>query len=301
MGERIAEPGTAVSLRNHTAVRPSRRRLAALAGVWLLAGGLLAACPQPPATGADIAVLIHGEEIHYEQFEEHLRGHVNGVDAPLDSRVQSRLFDQFLDEQLLTRLAVERGLVEPGIEHRDAVGFLLQGSPRQDWAETRLRAYYDAHQADLRHPEEVRLRQILVADRDVAEQALEAITAGGDFREVAARFSQEPNAQMGGDQGRLAREDLPTAYADVVFELEPGEVTGIIPADYGFHLFQVVDRYPAEVPPFEEATATIRGVLERQRVDEIIAGFIQEARERYNVTVFPSNIPFDYQGEYLQP
>ena len=33
-------------------------------------------------------------------------------------------------------------------------------------------------------------------------------------------------------------------------------------------------------------------------LDEIVAGFIYEARERYNVVVFPSNIPFDYQGDY---
>ncbi|MCP4200705.1 MAG: hypothetical protein GY769_02070, partial [bacterium] len=121
---------------------------------------------------------------------------------------------------------------------------------------------------------------------------------GEDFGQVAARFSQEPNSQLGGDQGRLAREDLPVAYADAIFDLAPGEVTDIVSADYGFHLFQVVERYPAEVAPVEEVAPAIRQVLERQRVDETVASFVDEARERYNVIVFPSNIPFDYQGDY---
>ncbi len=289
--------------RRHTGVRLSLRQncrllvfLGAIGAVVALAG-----CQQPPAIGADVAVRIHGEEVRYDQFEAYLRDNVDGADASLESAVQSRLFDQFLDEQLLTRLAVERGMVEPDVDHRDAVAFLLEGTPREDWPDSRLRAYYEAHRSEYRRPEEVHLRQILVTERETAEEARQAIEAGGDFGEVAARFSQEPNAQLGGDQGRLAREDLPVAYVDAIFALAPGEVTGVIAADYGFHLFQVVERYPAEVLPFEEVAGAIRAVLERQRVDEIVAGFIQEARDRYNVTIFPSNIPFEYQGEYEQP
>lgn len=262
--------------------------------------GLLGACRQPPPIAADVAVLIHGEEMHYDQFEAYLRENMGGEEAALDSEVLSRLFDQFLDQQLLIRLAVERGMVEPGVALREAVELVLGDFPKTSWTEEQLRAYYQAHEADYRRPEEVHLRQILVADRDDAEQAHAAIAGGEDFAQVAARFSQEPNAQMGGDQGRLAREDLPASYADAIFSLSAGEVTDIVTADYGFHIFQVVERHPAEVQSFEAVAGEIRGVLERQWVDEIVAGFIDEARERYNVVVFPSNIPFDYQGDYVQ-
>ena len=191
-------------------------------------------------------------------------------------------------------------MVEPGVELREAVELVLNEFPRTGWTDSQLRAYYEAHKDEFRHPEEVHLRQILVADREAAEQARDAIAGGEDFAQVAARFSQEPNAQLGGDQGRLAREDLPTTFADTIFGLGAGEVTDIVTADYGFHIFQVVERYPAELQPFEDVENTIRQALERQRVDEIVAGFIDEARERYNVVVFPSNIPFDYQGDYVQ-
>ncbi len=264
----------------------------------LLLAGMLAPCRRPPAIDADVAVLIHGEEVRYDVFESYLRDNVDGAAASLDNEVQSKLFDQFLDQQLLVRLAVERGLVKPEVEPREAIDFLLRGSPGTVWTVARLAAFYHAHKTDYHRPEEVHLRQILVTDRGVAEQAREAIASGEDFGQVAARISQEPNAQLGGDQGRLAREDLPAAYADAIFDLAPGEVTDIITADYGFHLFQVVDRYPARIAPLEEVANTIRETLERQQVDEIIAGFIQEGRERYNVVVFPSNVPFDYQGDY---
>ncbi len=266
----------------------------------VVAGCLAGGCRQPPPIAADVAVLIHGEEMHYDQFGGYLRDNVDSTDTVLDSEVLSRLFDQFLDQQLLIRLAVERGMVEPGVELREAVELVLADFPRTGWTEAQLEAYYQAHEANYRRPEEVHLRQILVPDRDDAEQARDALAAGEDFAQVAARFSQEPNAQLGGDQGRLARDDLPTKYADVIFDLAAGEVTDIVTADYGFHIFQVVERYPAEVQPLQAVAGEIRRALERQRVDEVIAGFIDEARQRYNVVVFPSNIPFDYQGAYVQ-
>lgn len=278
----------------HTGVRFRARWLAAAA----LATVLFSACRQPPAIGADVAVRIDGEEIPYGAFEAHLRSNFDAEETSLEGQAQNRLFDQFLDEQLLLRLAIERGLVEPGVDQRQAVEFLLRGQPRPAWTEPQLRAYYQAHLTDFERREEVHLRQILVHDRADAEQAQGALADGEDFPQVAARFSQAPNAQMGGDQGRLSREDLPSSYADAIFDLAVGEVTGIVAADYGYHLFEVVARYPAEVATFEEVAAEIRRTLEGQRVDETVEGFIQEARERYNVTVFPDNFPFDYQGDY---
>ena len=259
----------------------------------------LVGCRNPPAIGADVAVRIDGEEIHYGEFESYLRDNVAGDESSLESEVQDQLFDQFLDEQLLIRLAIERGMVEPDVDQRQAMTFLLRGQPRQLWTEAQLRAYYGAHEADFRRQEEVHLRQILVHERADAEQALQAIADGEEFSQVAARFSQAPNAGLGGDQGRLSRDDLPAAYADAIFDLPAGKVTDIVSADYGFHLFEVVERYPAELAPFHEVAPEIRRTLERQRIDGLVEAFIQEARERYNVTVFPANFPFDYQGEYF--
>lgn len=272
-----------------------------LAMALSLSLSMVLACRQPPASGSDVAVRIDGEEIHYGDFETYLRQNMDGTDSSLDSAVQSQLFDQYLDAQLLIRLAIERGLVEPGVDHRHAMAFLLRDDASEGFSEAELQAYYDAHRSQYQRPEEVHLRQILVEGRAAADQAHAAITAGEDFAEVAARISQEPRAHLGGDQGRLAREDLPIAYVDAIFALAPGEVTDVITADYGFHIFQVVKRYPAETLPLEAVADEIRGILDRHRLDERVAGFIHEARERYNVVVFPTNFPFEYQGDYAHP
>ena len=103
-------------------------------------------------------------------------------------------------------------------------------------------------------------------------------------------------AVLGGDQGFLGREDLPPAFADTIFDLAVGEFSDIVTADYGFHIFQVTERRPAELVPVREAAAEIRDLLRRTESQEVRRRLVEEARDRYNTVVYASNLPFDYRG-----
>lgn len=262
---------------------------------------------RPRAIGTDVVVTVEGDEIHYSEFESYLRESVDSSDLPLGRTVLDQLFDQFLDERLLVRLAMDRGL--PGGEPADgtaridqhfAITFLLRQEPAPRLSEAELLAHYDAHREEYQRPASVRLHQILVQERPQAVAVIEALDRGEDFAEVAARFSQVPIRPLGDEEGRLAREDLPEAFADLIFELEPGTISGIIDADYGFHIFEIVERLPASDVPFDEVAGKIRQVLERRSRDALVVSFVEESRRRYNVRIHLSNFPFDYRGFYAQ-
>jgi hypothetical protein len=254
----------------------------------------------PPAP--DVAAKIgENEEVRYSEFESYLESTVGDGESVLASDVLSQLLDQFLDERLLVRLAVDRGLLRSGEgrgARRRAIDALLREGLREEPAPAEVEAWYRRHRQELARPERVRLRQILTEDRAAADRALQEIQAGADFAEVARRLSREPGAASGGYQGELSREDLPPAFADVIFGLEPGEVSPVVPADYGFHVFQVLDRAPAEVVPLEQVREEILGRLRRERADRLLARLVTEARGRYNVVVHTRNLPFDYVGSY---
>jgi len=312
-------------------VRKSRRSLhlrcplrtpaaaAALLSILLVAA---AGCRRQVATSADVAATIDGEEIHYLQFESYLRDQASwrgrpGPETSFEADVQSRIFDQFIDGQLLVRLAIERGMsydpavrddgktadkpfAEPGAAERMAMALLLRDSVQRAWGEDAIAAYYEAHREEFQQPEQVHLRQILVEERSRAEAAQQALARGEDFTEVAARFSQGPKAHLGGDQGLLSRDDLPTDFRETIFAREPGEVSGIVSAYYGFLIFQVVERFAAQTEPLQAVAGEIRRTLARGQVDELAEELLREARERYNVKVFPDNFPFEYQGAYAK-
>ena len=262
---------------------------------------LLAACSQTEPPAPDLVARIGTEEIRYGRFEDYVKRTAGDGQTVLAGDVLSQLFDQFLDEELLARLAIDRGLVREGasaVARRRAVDALLAAELEKEPAPREIAAYYQAHRGEFARPERVRLRQILTQDRATAERALRELAGGADFAQLARRLSRDPGAASGGFQGELSRQDLPPAFAEVIFSLEPGEVSRLVPAEYGFHIFQVVSRSPAEVIPLEQARDEIAERIRQQRADRALAGLVGEARRRYNVSVYDRNLPFAYRGSY---
>ena len=77
--------------------------------------------------------------------------------------------------------------------------------------------------------------------RQRALQALSEVRAGKDFGEVAASFSNAPDAASGGNLGWRTAARLPTIFTDIVKTLKKGEVSGLLRSAGGFHLVKLVD------------------------------------------------------------
>jgi hypothetical protein len=267
-------------------------------GCWAL---LLAACQRAAPPSPDAAASVGDTDVRCAELESYVARNVGESPSTLGSDVLSELFDQFLDERLLIRLAADRRLVRPTGDPGDArraTDALLADGLRQEPGEAEISRYYQEHREEFARPERVRLRQILTADRKAAEEARREIAAGTPFEAVSQRLSKGPRADGGGYQGELARGDLPPSFADLIFALKPGEVSPVVPAEYGFHLFQVTEREPAEVVPLAAARGEILGRLRQQRADQLLRSLVQEARSHYNVKVYERNLPFAYQGSY---
>lgn len=265
-----------------------------------------AGCERPAPPPPDVAAEVAGEPVRYAEFESHLERQLGESGASLGSDVLSELLDQFVDERLLARLAVDEGLVRAGsvarpAGRRRAIDLLLAADEEAPPTEAEIAAWYDRHRDEMRRPERVRLRQLLVEDRATAEKALAEVRAGADFATVAARVSDDPSvATMAGLEDELSRDELPPAFAEAVFELGPGEVSEPVEAEYGVHLFLVTARLPEEIVPLAEARREIERTLRRDAADRRLAALVEEARRRYDVRVNERNLPFDYRGSYLE-
>ena len=272
----------------------------------LLAALFLFACHPGKPPAPDVVARIGETEVHYSEFESYLSRTGGDGENVLASDVLSQLFDQFLDEELLVRRAADRGLVKESLAGKDAgpgarrraIDELLRADVKAQPSDPEIAAYYVAHHDEFARPERVRLRQILTEDRATAEKALRELAAGADFGRLADKLSRDPGAKSGGYQGELSRQDLPPAFADLIFALQPGQVSRLVPADYGFHIFQVVARAPAEVVPLETARPEIAEHLREQKADQVLTELVQDARRRYNVQLYERNLPFEYKGSY---
>ncbi|HEY9132523.1 MAG TPA: peptidylprolyl isomerase [Dyella sp.] len=75
-----------------------------------------------------------------------------------------------------------------------------------------------------------------------AQQAIDAIKGGMDFKAAAIRFSDGQDALEGGDLGWRRMDEVPPAFADTVATLKPGDVTPALRGPTGFHILKLIDQ-----------------------------------------------------------
>ncbi len=260
---------------------------------------LATACqPSEPLVAPDVVARLGERELRYAAFESYLERNLGEPGGALASAALSRLFDQYLTEELLADLARERGLVGSAAPVGEAVEALLATGPDREPRRDEIESYFAAHRDEFERPARVHLRQILVDERLTAERARRELAAGAPFAQVLTRLTPPGGSPPGGDQGVLARDELPPTFADLVFRLEAGQVSEVVAADYGFHVFQVVETFPAESLPLAEAEPEIRGRLRQAAADRALSRLVAEARSRYTVLVYERNLPFNYRGAH---
>lgn len=97
-------------------------------------------------------------------------------------------------------------------------------------------------------PEQIRER------RARAEQALAALKAQTNFGQVAATYSDAPDAMQGGLLGWRTGSRLPTLFVEAVNALQPGESSAILRSPNGFHILRLIDRRGKDTPLLVQQT-----------------------------------------------
>ena len=110
-------------------------------------------------------------------------------------------------------------------------------------------------------------------------------------------LTKSPDVVFGGYTEDLSPEDLGPAFRDVLDTLAAGEVSDIVAADYGFHLFHVKERRPAATLSWEEAVPLVTLQLQGELADRALGDMLRVAEALYPVTVLGRNLPFLWDVE----
>ncbi|MEO5701068.1 MAG: peptidylprolyl isomerase [Casimicrobiaceae bacterium] len=102
-------------------------------------------------------------------------------------------------------------------------------------------------------PEQATPEQV-EARRQRAEAALAQVRGGADFAQVAAGFSDAPDALQGGSLGWRPPARLPSVFDQPVRTMKPGDVSDILRSASGFHIVKLVDRRDRNQPTVVEQT-----------------------------------------------
>lgn len=131
------------------------------------------------------------------------------------------------------------------------------------------------------------------------EDALMLIRSGQRFESVVREYSQSPDKRNGGELGPAAEASFPKYLVDAAKQLKPGEISGIIESEIGFHILQLIEYSPGASATKVEAETAIRRELLRDQQDEIVREYCEAiASNSREVKIFlelEKNLPPELQ------
>jgi foldase protein PrsA len=159
-------------------------------------------------------------------------------------------------------------------------------------------ALREAYQANLPQLTTLEVEHILVADETDAERIAAEVTPE-TFGTIAKRESIDPgSAPQGGSLGSFSEAEFQSQFdPDLVaatLALEPGEISGPIRTQFGWHVIRLVHR---DVVPFED----VRDRLEQNATGTVLGEWFIERLGITNVEVNPRFGRFDRKTGQVLP
>jgi peptidyl-prolyl cis-trans isomerase D len=151
----------------------------------------------------------------------------------------------------------------------DVPGGLPQPTQQQ------IQQYYNEHLADYEVPEQAKSRHILIqvpagadaktdaAAKAKAEDVLKQLQAGGNWNDLAKKYSDDPGSKdQGGELGFAQRGRMVPEFDNAIFTQKIGDIE-IVKSQFGYHVVQVEDRQAKHTQPLSEVLPQIQATLER--------------------------------------
>ncbi len=180
----------------------------------------------------------------------------------------------------------------------DAVGG-KEAIPAED-----VKAYYDAHIAEYRTPERVRVWHLVTATKAEADAALAKVKADPTregWPKVVSETSLDPNTKTSsGDLGFITADGkttepkvvVPKEIAAAAFTLKDGEISAApVQSSAGWHVLWRKGSVPALTRSLGDETPTIRDVLYEQRREKAYKALVERLRGTNKIEVDEELLP----------
>ena len=138
--------------------------------------------------------------------------------------------------------------------------------------------------------------EVVAETQDLANQIYAQLENGADFRQLAARYSAGPTALEGGSLGWMDGQQVPTLFADVLQDMEAGDIAPPIRAASSFHIVRVDDLRSA-VQRSEVNQSKVRHILIMP--DEIIDDATARQRLEESLEKIRNGADFGEQAKLL--
>ncbi len=204
-------------------------------------------------------------------------------------------FEKMLEEMHLTeetlKVQLRQGIAIQKLIDREVTGLI-------EISEKEAKDYYDKNPDLFKQPEKIQARHILIKVEPAGDEAKKAgalkeikkiqreLKEGGDFAELAKKYSQCPSSADGGNLGDFARGQMVKPFEDAAFSLKKGEISGIVETDFGYHLIQGGDRTPEIISDYKVIKDKLTSYLKRMKAGAEGEKYIEGLKKKAKIEIF---------------
>ncbi len=136
-----------------------------------------------------------------------------------------------------------------------------------------------------------------------AEGILKRAKAGEDFAKLAEKYSEDPSsAKQGGNLGPFTRGRMVKEFEDVAFSLKPGDISGLVHTQFGYHIIKVLRH---ETPTLESSRQSLVRSIQLNKASDLVrqkaleAQKLAETQKDLNAIAKALNIPTEIKDTGL--
>jgi peptidyl-prolyl cis-trans isomerase C len=258
----------------------------------------------------DVVAKVGDRKITISEFNKML-GYLDSEKQKLiekNPQLKENLLQQYIQGIVISKLAKKKGFdknpelkeqLEMIKDNYIAIEYLKKEvTNKVEVSEEDIKSYYESHKDEFKTPEMVRSRHILIKTdpsasdndkkkaREKAEDILKKIKAGEDFAKLASDVSDDTGSKpKGGELGFFPKGRMVKSFEDAAFSLKPGEVSGIVETQFGYHIIKVEEKKEPGMEPFDTAKEKIKQKLLQERSKTKVTEFIEKAMKDANIEV----------------
>jgi len=191
-----------------------------------------------------------------------------------------------------------------------------------------IQQYYDQHKSEMERPEQVRLSEILISTQTTpavknekgenalpdtpspevvaqakakADQVYEMLKKGGNFDDLAKKYSNGPTSGVGGDLEYFKRGTMSKDLESKVFVMNVGQYTEPIRTNQGFVILKVTEHQTAGVPPLKEVESQINEQIYVTKMQPALRDYLTKLREDAYIDIKPGYLDTGASPNETQP
>jgi EpsD family peptidyl-prolyl cis-trans isomerase len=247
-----------------------------------------------------VLAVVNGKNITVEDFKMEAASLSPMAMKSLDDvKNRQKFLDNLVDKALIVQRAESLGMEkDPEVAKRlnqikssMLLGFFVKKEvlDKVNVTDKDVKDYFDKSKDDLGS---VRISHILVSSQKEAEEIQAKLKTGGDFKALVKQHSLDTKTKnAGGDLGFVKWEQFGSAgLKDAAFKLKPGEVSGIVQSQFGYHIMKVTEKKPATDAEFPAMKDALKEQATEKKKEETFEAIVKDLKGKAKVTTNEENL-----------